>query len=76
MNLKLTSANENVALEVYSIAFRKLEHGEELGLGHAATLVVHERGDDVLLRTSENVKNQMFGNPSRYEGFLQLALVL
>ena len=57
MNLKLTSANENVALEVYSIAFRKLEHGEELCLGHAAALVVHKVGDDVSLRAPAKYSN-------------------
>ena len=38
------------------VAFRKLEHGEELGLGHAAALVVHERRDDVPLRAPVTIR--------------------
>ena len=51
MNLKLTSANENVALEVYSIAFRKLEHGVKLGLRWTLDPVVLELGQDVRVWT-------------------------
>ena len=37
------------------ITFRKLEHGEQLCLGHATALVVHKVGDDVPLRAPANI---------------------
>ena len=43
----ITSANNNVALEVDPAALGKLEHGKDLGLGHAVLPVVGELGHDL-----------------------------
>ena len=46
MSSQLTLADHNVALEVDSVAFGKLEHGEQFGLSSASLAVVLELRHD------------------------------
>lgn len=55
MIIDLTFTDDNVALEVDSVALWKLEHGEELGLGGAGETVVAELGHDGGVRAARPV---------------------
>ncbi len=48
-----TFADENVALEVHSVALRELEHGVQLRLRSPAQLVVHEVRQNVRVGTAK-----------------------
>ena len=54
-NRKVTFANDDVALEVNSIAFRKFEHRVKLGFGRPLKSVVLELGQDVGIWTTEKM---------------------